>query len=162
MLLEPNLFPGKEHFPCMDIHPHVKGGPHLCQGLAHLQNPGGVLPEIHGWVLKKEIKDIFIWQDHTLSTSSWPHLCKSKKFRGLGTHIGYQKSFYIFFFIFWLYHSACRILSPAPGIIPMFPAVEARSPNHWTRKFPATRSLGEKPTTRKRVHLYIKQRLWDF
>ena len=28
----------------------------------------------------------------------------------------------------------CRILAPQPGIEPMLPTVEARSPNHWTTR----------------------------
>ena len=38
------------------------------------------------------------------------------------------------FFVFWLHHVACGILAPWPGIEPMPPAVEERSPNHWTAK----------------------------
>ena len=30
--------------------------------------------------------------------------------------------------------TACRILVPRPGIEPVPPAVEARSPNHWTAR----------------------------
>ena len=37
-----------------------------------------------------------------------------------------------FFFFFWPCHLACGILVPRPGIKPVAPAVEARSPNHWT------------------------------
>ena len=130
MLLEPNLFPGKEHFPCMDIHPPVKGGPHLCQGLAHLQNPGGVLLEIHGWVLKEEIKDILIWQDHTRSASSWPHLCKPKKFRGLGTHSGYQKSLSFLFFFFGCATPHAGSYLPHQGSYPCS--------LHWKHRVPTT------------------------
>ena len=44
--------------------------------------------------------------------------------------------FWLFFF-FWLYCTACGILVPRPGMEPVPPAVEARSPNHWTaREFP--------------------------
>ena len=39
-----------------------------------------------------------------------------------------------FGFLFWLRHVACRILIPRPGIGPALPAVEARSPNHWTAR----------------------------
>ena len=38
------------------------------------------------------------------------------------------------FSFFWLHHVACEILVPWPGVEPMPPAVEARSPNHWTAK----------------------------
>ena len=45
--------------------------------------------------------------------------------------------FYPFFFFYWLYCMACRILTPYPGIKPMPPEVEAWSLNHWTaREFP--------------------------
>ena len=41
------------------------------------------------------------------------------------------------FFFFWPRCTACGILIPWPGIEPRPPAVEARSPNHWTaREFP--------------------------
>ena len=41
------------------------------------------------------------------------------------------------FFKFWPCHVACRILVPGAGIEPVSPAVEVRSPNHWTaREFP--------------------------
>ena len=35
-----------------------------------------------------------------------------------------------FLFLFWPHHAACVILFPHPGIEPVAPAVEARSPNH--------------------------------
>ena len=38
------------------------------------------------------------------------------------------------YFIFWLHHTACRILVPQPGIEPMALAVEARSLSHWTTR----------------------------
>ena len=39
---------------------------------------------------------------------------------------------------FWLPCPACGILVPQPGIKPVPPAAEARSPNHWTaREFPS-------------------------
>ena len=45
-------------------------------------------------------------------------------------------SFFLFFF-FWSHHAACWILVPQPGDEPVPPAVEVRSPNHWTtREFP--------------------------
>ena len=37
-------------------------------------------------------------------------------------------------FWFWLYHTACRILVPQPGIEPLPLAVEAQSLNHWTAR----------------------------
>ena len=41
------------------------------------------------------------------------------------------------FFFFRLYHLACRILVPGPGIEPVPPAVETWSLKHWTtRAFP--------------------------
>ena len=40
-------------------------------------------------------------------------------------------------FVFWLHHTARRLLTPPPGIKPMAPAVEVLSPNHCTpREFP--------------------------
>ena len=33
---------------------------------------------------------------------------------------------------FWLYHAACGILVPPPGIEPLVLAMEAQSTNHWT------------------------------
>ena len=36
--------------------------------------------------------------------------------------------------LFWLCHEACGTLVPQPGIEPAPPAVEARSPNHWTAR----------------------------
>ena len=36
------------------------------------------------------------------------------------------------FVLFWPHPEACRILVPQPGMEPMPPAVETRSPNHWT------------------------------
>ena len=38
------------------------------------------------------------------------------------------------FFFFLLGRAACGILVPRPGIEPMAPAVEVRSPNHWTAR----------------------------
>ena len=43
----------------------------------------------------------------------------------------------VFFVLFCFGHAACKILVPPPGIEPVPPAVEVRSPNHWTtREFP--------------------------
>ena len=42
--------------------------------------------------------------------------------------------FDIFYYFFWPRHVACGILVPRPGIKPAPPAVEARSPNHWTAR----------------------------
>ena len=39
-----------------------------------------------------------------------------------------------FRFCFLLYHTACGILTPQPGIEPGPQAVKAQSPNHWTAK----------------------------
>ncbi|KAJ8780361.1 hypothetical protein J1605_011625 [Eschrichtius robustus] len=50
----------RARLPCVDIRARVKGGPHFCNLLAHLQSPGGQLPEIHGWGFGKEIKDTLI------------------------------------------------------------------------------------------------------
>ena len=42
-------------------------------------------------------------------------------------------------FFFFLPCEACGILVPQPGIEPTLPALEARSPNHWTaREVPAS------------------------
>ena len=38
----------------------------------------------------------------------------------------------LYFFIFWLHCTACRILVPQPGIEPVPLAVEMWTPNHWT------------------------------
>ena len=44
---------------------------------------------------------------------------------------------FVFVYLFWLHHAACRLLVAQPGIEPWPPAVEAQSPNHWTaRVFP--------------------------
>ena len=41
------------------------------------------------------------------------------------------------FFFFWPCHEACRVLVPQPGTEPVFLALKAPSPNHWTvREFP--------------------------
>ena len=40
----------------------------------------------------------------------------------------------ILFFIFWLYHTACGIFVPQPGIKPAPPALEVLKLNHWTTK----------------------------
>ena len=62
---------------------------------------------------------------------------------------------YFLFIYFWLRCVACGILVPQPGMEPGPPAVEARSPNHWTaREFPST------------VYFYfffvsIEQATWD-
>ena len=37
-------------------------------------------------------------------------------------------------YLFGPHHMACGILVPWPGIEPMPPALEARSPNHWTTR----------------------------
>ena len=37
-------------------------------------------------------------------------------------------------FFFWLHHVACGILVPQPETEPMSPAVEVRSPQHWTTR----------------------------
>lgn len=46
-------------------------------------------------------------------------------------------AFILFFFVsffFWLYHWACRILVPRPGINPRPLAVDAQSSNCWTAR----------------------------
>ena len=40
----------------------------------------------------------------------------------------------LFIFYFWPCHVACGILVPQPGIEPVPPAMEARSPNHQTAR----------------------------
>ena len=40
----------------------------------------------------------------------------------------------IFFFFFWLHHTAYGVLVHQPGTEPVLPAVEVRSLNHWTAK----------------------------
>ena len=51
-----------------------------------------------------------------------------------------KKLLTVFVFCFWgvfFGYTACGILVPQPGIKSVSPAVEARSPNHWTtREFP--------------------------
>ena len=42
--------------------------------------------------------------------------------------------FFTNFFFFWLCFTARGILVPQPGIEPVPPAVEARSPNPWTAR----------------------------
>ena len=50
----------------------------------------------------------------------------------------------LFFFLATL-HSHVEILVPRPGMEPVFPAVEAQSPNHWTiREAPVWFHLHEK------------------
>ena len=39
-----------------------------------------------------------------------------------------------FFFFFWLYHAACRILVPQPRIELTLPTVEALNLSHWTTR----------------------------
>ena len=39
---------------------------------------------------------------------------------------------YFILFIFWLYHTACRILVPWPGIEPVPPVLKAGNANLWT------------------------------
>ena len=39
-----------------------------------------------------------------------------------------------FLFFFFCHTTACRVLVPPSGIEPLHPAVEARSPNHWTAR----------------------------
>ena len=52
-----------------------------------------------------------------------------------------------FFFFFFAYHEACRILVLYPGMEPMTPAVEAHSLNHWTtREIPTEGSESSKVT----------------
>ena len=49
-------------------------------------------------------------------------------------------SFWFFFnrSFFWLWHRACRILVPPPGVEPMPPAMDTLSPNQWaTREMPS-------------------------
>ena len=41
---------------------------------------------------------------------------------------------HFFFFCFWPYHQAYRILVPQPGLKPIPPAVEGYSPHHWTTR----------------------------
>lgn len=43
-------------------------------------------------------------------------------------------SFFSIYFIFWLYHMACGILVPQPGVKPMSPILEAWSLNHGTAR----------------------------
>ena len=51
----------------------------------------------------------------------------------------------IFFFFFWPPRAARGISVPPPGIEPVSPAVEARSPNHWTTgEFPQLTILRDK------------------
>ena len=43
-----------------------------------------------------------------------------------------------------IYHSACRILAPQPGIEPASPALKAQGLNHWTiREFPDSDLLND-------------------
>ena len=42
--------------------------------------------------------------------------------------------FSLIFKIFWMRRMACGILVTRPGIETVPPAVEARSPNHWTTR----------------------------
>ena len=53
--------------------------------------------------------------------------------RGLLTTGPPGKSLFIYF---WLYHVACRMLVPQPGIEPRLSAVRVQSPNHWTQGIP--------------------------
>ena len=51
--------------------------------------------------------------------------------------------FLILFYFFWLHHVAWGILVPWPGIEPLPPALEVRSPNHrTTREVPEVFLLG--------------------
>ena len=45
-------------------------------------------------------------------------------------------TFLSFFLSFWSYYVTCGTLVPWPGIKPVPPAVDAQSPNHWTREVP--------------------------
>ena len=78
----------------------------------------------------------FLWKTHT-------HFFYPKE-KGLE-----QKSEFFFFF-FWLYHTACGILVPWPGLEPgpysWAPAVMAQSPTNWTaREFPEVNILNLVP-----------------
>ena len=48
--------------------------------------------------------------------------------------ITWQNSCEIFFFFFWPQCTACRVLVSQPESEPTPPAMEARSPNHWTAR----------------------------
>ena len=67
-----------------------------------------------------------------------------------------------YLFIFWLHRAACRILVPQPGIEPGLPAVEARSPHHWTaREFPVNDfKQNTYWGTEKRCWLLVKCYTW--
>ena len=64
-------------------------------------------------------------------------------------HSLFLKNFYLFIylFIFWPCHAACGILVPRPGIKPMLPAVEARSPKPLDRQGrPEPQPRGSEPS----------------
>ena len=50
------------------------------------------------------------------------------------TELFFNLKFFNYLFIFWLYHGACGIFVPPPGIEPAPPTVEAQSFNHWTTR----------------------------
>ena len=52
--------------------------------------------------------------------------------------------FLFLFFNFWPNLAACRILVPRPGTEPVPPAMEVRSPNHWTTREFAESGILEK------------------
>ena len=49
-----------------------------------------------------------------------------------GKLVRFYFGFLPFCLLFWLYHVACGIFIPLPGIEPIPPAMEVRSLNHWT------------------------------
>ena len=54
----------------------------------------------------------------------------------------------ILFFIFWLYHTVCRILVPNQGLNLGPSLMSAPSPNHWTpREFPESGDANPCSTT---------------
>ena len=58
-------------------------------------------------------------------------LCIPLKLLSFSQTLG--KNWSILFFL-WPHHAACGILVPPSGIKPESPAVEIRSPNHWTSR----------------------------
>ena len=78
-------------------------------------------------------------QEGTQATSPAP-LSSASTVRSLPHSPPHEASIdsFLFLFFFCQCHSACGILVAWPGIEPMSPAVEARSPNQWAaREYPA-------------------------
>ena len=129
----------QKHFPRYPgIIPDHLWVPHGLIKLTHMIYHYNVYAFIH---LTKFYEGLFRWflktWTFTISHLSFTHDRDIFYHTTLPSNEGDTKIFFfnfIYLFIFWLYHWACGIFVPPPGIESAPPTVEAQSFNHWTTR----------------------------